>query len=91
MSDSKLFQDEVLEKAHQFARDVVAEAVKKYPRPPGLRKMSKQEQLQEYLAQTPQTMDQLLQQKMIEKGSERGKLEVEKYIASMEQLKRSGV
>ncbi len=83
MSANNTFQDDVIEKAHTFARDVVAEAVKRYPRPPGLRKLTKQEQLQEYLSLTPQKMQELIQTK--------GPLEVEKYIAQMEHIRQSGV
>ncbi len=76
---SETFFDEVVKGALGLARETVNDAIKLYPRRPGLRRLSEREQLEQYLSMTPEEMQQLIKKK--------GRIQTEYYIASMEKLR----
>ena len=71
--------DKVIKRSQEINRGIVEKMVETVPRPPGQRKLTEREQLQRYQRLGPQEMMGLIQQ--------RGRVEVEKYIADMERLR----
>ena len=78
MEPDTLF-DKVIKRSQEINRGIVEKMVETVPRPPGQRKLTEREQLQRYQRLGPQEMMGLIQQ--------RGRVEVEKYIADMERLR----